>query len=355
MAQTCPDDQTPLTIASGSQVCPRCGGSLLSHDEMAGLCPAADTALAPESRPDCGAFAKTRLCPSCEAPMAPMRIGRMDAWVERCPSCGVYWVEKQDRRTLQMMARQQLLKATYESFSEEERKEIARDLAEASKGKGYYEISGLHAVLAAIGLPVVSRTEGCKTPFATWAPAAALIVFFAADWISGGELRAELTYNSADPSLFTALTSCFVHFGVLHLVGNLFFLFAFGDAVEQQLSRPTFLGLFLVVGALGAIAQGLVSSSDVLVGGASGGVSGLMGAAFVLQRRARVAIGFHGAVVELPIVVYGVLEFVYQGLMASIGRQGVAWWAHLTGLGLGVVIGLAVLFLRDGEAQAAKS
>jgi len=78
----CPDDGRPLNAEpGGALVCPGCKGSTLAEADLEA--PVRES-LALETREGSGAFARERRCPSCEAPMAPWRIGKMDAWVERC-------------------------------------------------------------------------------------------------------------------------------------------------------------------------------------------------------------------------------------------------------------------------------
>ena len=98
----CPDDARELAPdPSGSLGCKLCGGALCTEGELEAIAPSSVEALKVEVRPDSGAFARTRACPTCRSPMVPMRMGQLDAWLEKCPSCEGYWVERQDRRAFQ--------------------------------------------------------------------------------------------------------------------------------------------------------------------------------------------------------------------------------------------------------------
>src|SRR5439155_14281834 len=99
----CPDDGRELAGDDAQSVCRVCQGVLMSSAELTEWSAEASAQLAIETNEKSGAFARTRSCPQCSAPMAPWRIGKLQAWLERCPSCEVYWLEKQDVRTVQML------------------------------------------------------------------------------------------------------------------------------------------------------------------------------------------------------------------------------------------------------------
>ena len=89
-------------------------------------------------------------------------------------------------------------------------------------------------------------------------------------------------------NLVTVLTSLFLHVSVIHLAGNMWFLFVFGDAVEDALGTVWFLGLYLVSGFFGGMAiLATTGSSPIPVVGASGAIAGVMAASVVLWPRAR--------------------------------------------------------------------
>ena len=277
----------------------------------------------------------------CGRPMVPLRLAQLDAWVERCPACEVLWVEKQDRRSLVLCTKQKARKVAYQSFSPKEREVMATELAQ-DVAPDAPSLSPFHALLAALGLPVVTRTLGAKTPWATWGLAAALVLSFLLSLAFGRDATVQaLAYRAEEPTAWAALTAVFVHAGWLHLLGNVYFLLAFGDGVEQRVRRAALVVGFCLVGAASIVLQGSLGPSPALIYGASGGVEALVGACVVLQPRARVAVALlrQPAFVHLPIVVYGVFELMFQGAMAALGAPGVAWTGHLTGLLLGAALG----------------
>lgn len=352
---TCPDDGGELELdAGGSSVCGRCGGELLSREALGARAPALAEALALETRAESGAFARVRTCPECASPMAPWRLSSLEAWLERCPSCEAYWLDRQDRRTIAMLAARQARAQAYQSLSRAERAEIAHGLAEASSPAELPALHPVHAGLAWLGFPVVTRTEGERLPLATWSLALALLTVFGLGLLHGDPLVGVegLGFHSASPSALSAVTACFAHFGWLHLLGNGYFLLAFGDGVEQKLSRPVLVGAFVVLGAAAIAIEGALATEDTLIAGASGSVAVLVGACVVLQPRAKVVTRLLVMVVPVPLWVYGALEVGAQGLFLAAGVTGVAWVAHLSGLFMGAALGLAAKRLGFLRAEA---
>ncbi|MEM6647334.1 MAG: rhomboid family intramembrane serine protease, partial [Bacteroidota bacterium] len=106
------------------------------------------------------------------------------------------------------------------------------------------------------------------------------------------------------PIYLTLLTSMFMHGGFMHLAGNLLFLWIFGDNVEHRFGRRVFLGFYLLSGIAGALAQvALAPDSIIPMLGASGAISGVMGAYLVLFPKNRVHVLFFFAVLSLPAVI----------------------------------------------------
>lgn len=143
----------------------------------------------------------------------------------------------------------------------------------------------------------------------------------------------------------TVVTSMFLHAGWTHLVGNMLYLWIFGDNIEDRLGRGRYL-LFYVVCGLAAAAAQIVSSpgSHVPIVGASGAIAGVLGAYFVLFPRSRVltliplVVVFR--VVEIPAVYLLGFWFVLQlaggfGTLGAADMGGIAFWAHAAGFAAG--------------------
>jgi membrane associated rhomboid family serine protease len=160
--------------------------------------------------------------------------------------------------------------------------------------------------------------------------------------------------------LYTLLTSMFLHGGWAHIIGNMVFLFVFGDNIEDAMGHLSYLLFYLLCGILAALAQVLLNtSSEIPMIGASGAISGVMGAYVVLfphgRVRALVFFGYFGQVVLVPAWVMIGLWFALQlfsgfvSLGAAGDAGGVAFWAHVGGFVAGALL---VWLFRDKDAVA---
>ncbi len=142
------------------------------------------------------------------------------------------------------------------------------------------------------------------------------------------------------------LTSLFLHGGFLHILGNMWFLYIFGDNIEDRLGHIRYLIFYLLCG----IAAGLIHlmtnwDSKVPTIGASGAIAGVMGAYLLLYPRARILtlipIFFFFQFVEIPAFVFLGYWFLLQVVFAGLSRghaEGIAWSAHVGGFIAGIVL-----------------
>jgi membrane associated rhomboid family serine protease len=151
----------------------------------------------------------------------------------------------------------------------------------------------------------------------------------------------------AAQALLTLVTALFLHGGVLHLAGNMLFLFIFGAAVEMRFGPGRYLGFYLAAGVAGGLAMVFIDpAAEVPVIGASGAVAAVLGSYFVLYPRARIltVLPFFIFIefVEVPAIAYLLLWFGWQLFAALQSRAfhsqagGVAWWAHIGGFLFGI-------------------
>jgi rhomboid family protein len=149
--------------------------------------------------------------------------------------------------------------------------------------------------------------------------------------------------------ILSIFTSMFLHANLLHIGGNMLFLWVFGNNVEDRMGRLVFLLFYLAAGVVAALAQVAISpDSPVPLVGASGAIAGTLGAYIVLYPRARVltaVIFFFITLVEIPAVIVLGLWFVLQ-FFSGIGQLGqdvsggVAFFAHIGGFVFGALIAL---------------
>jgi membrane associated rhomboid family serine protease len=161
------------------------------------------------------------------------------------------------------------------------------------------------------------------------------------------------------PNYLTLLSSMFLHGGWMHIIGNMWSLWIFGDNVEDRMGRAGFLCFYLLSGlAAGVLHIAFNTSSRVPTVGASGAIAGVMGAYLLLFPYARVVtlvpIFIFLQTIELPAVFFLGFWFLTNllsgigSLAAHTGAGGVAWWAHIGGFLVGL---LWALPLRRREVR----
>jgi membrane associated rhomboid family serine protease len=162
------------------------------------------------------------------------------------------------------------------------------------------------------------------------------------------ERAATLGHLSLAGMFLPLLTSMFLHGSWMHIIGNMWFLWIFGDNIEDHLGHFLYLVFYLLSGVTAGLAYTLLdANSNVPTVGASGAIAGVMGAYFVLYPRARVVTWFPPFFVfHVPAWVMLGYWFVYQCLSgaatsittASQNTGGIAFWAHVGGFIAGIVL-----------------
>jgi membrane associated rhomboid family serine protease len=162
------------------------------------------------------------------------------------------------------------------------------------------------------------------------------------------------------PAMLAIVTSMFLHGGWVHILGNMLFLWIFGNNVEDRMGRIPFLVFYLVGGITAALTQVAVNpeSREPLVG-ASGAIAAALGAYLVLYPGARILslvfLGFFYQLIEVPALIVLGFWFVLQLIdgLGSLGARnaqgGVAFFAHIGGFVLGVVVGFLLRARGSGR------
>jgi len=214
-------------------------------------------------------------------------------------------------------------------------------------------------------LPLKDDQPSYSTPYVNWFLIALNILIYFYQWTLGpragdafahvyGEVPAHLAAFLAGSTRYHLIdvvlpffTSMFLHAGWTHVLGNMWFLYIFGDNVEDYLGHFKYLVFYLLSGLLAMSTQVMIyPQSNVPTVGASGAIAGVLGAYFLLYPRARVLTWFFVFVLYLPAwVVLGewiVIQFVNGAavLQMAPGRDvgGVAFWAHIGGFVAGMVM-----------------
>jgi membrane associated rhomboid family serine protease len=227
-------------------------------------------------------------------------------------------------------------------------------------------------------IPLRDRNPTRRTPIVTLALIGACFIVFAVELLitaNGGDAALERFFRQwgAVPADITdalktgdlfgsamlgAFTSMFLHGGWAHILGNMLFLWIFGNNVEDRLGPIPFLVFYLVGGLTAAFAQVVIDpESTVPLVGASGAIAAALGAYIVLYPGAKIVsllfLGFFVQVLEVPALIVLGYWFVIQLVsgFASFGAEtaqgGVAFFAHIGGFVLGALVGLILRATGD--------
>jgi membrane associated rhomboid family serine protease len=224
-------------------------------------------------------------------------------------------------------------------------------------------------------LPLRDINKSLTTPHVNRLILIANIIIFAVYWLSynniflnswfASEMEQEFVMVPYEivhgQRLYTLFTSMFMHAGWLHLLGNMLFLYVFGDNVEDVFGHVGYIGFYVISGLAAAFAhilsiiffQEMGSLSEGVVG-ASGAISGVLGAYFVLYPRAKILTLVFYAILPLPAFVFLGFWFVLQwfyGIFDIAG--GVAYWAHIGGFIAGMFFAL-IFGLKRKKAREAR-
>lgn len=230
-------------------------------------------------------------------------------------------------------------------------------------------------------IPLRDTIPNRTVPFVTRLLVIANVAVFVAEFLAGEGLDAFVQTFAFIPARFfhpaafgwtfgaaavTVFTAMFLHGGLMHLLGNMLFLWIFGDNVEDALGHLGFLFFYLVAGAGATLLQGLLSPASMVPNlGASGAIAGILGAYLVYYPRARIVtvvpLFILFPIIEIPAGLYLLGWFALQFWMGSTqltraGRAaasngGVAFWAHVGGFVVGV---LWALLVRPARKPAAR-
>jgi len=182
------------------------------------------------------------------------------------------------------------------------------------------------------------------------------------DWgVVPGRLFAALTGETSLPvELSTLVTSLFLHGGWLHLIGNMWYLWIFGDNVEDRMGHGRFVLFYLGAGIFAAVFHSaLMPGSPMPTVGASGAIAGVLGAYAYAYPRAKVLtlvpIFFFFQIIAIPALILLGIWFAFQIIagMFSLGSasSGVAWWAHIAGFVFGFLVMMAMSRKTTSRAE----
>ena len=200
-------------------------------------------------------------------------------------------------------------------------------------GQGARVVSGLYE-RSLCQFALISGDLLGQIPSGTWFP------------LGGGRI----CVLDGQPDFYTLITHMFLHGGWLHIIGNMWYPWIFGDNIENALGRVRFVIFYLICGLAAAAAQIATDfNSAIPMIGASGAVSGVLGAYILLHPRSRIRVLiFFFMIIEVPAVIVLGFYFALQVFNGLYGMDdGIAYWAHIGGF----VAGLALVKLMKKKEQ----
>jgi membrane associated rhomboid family serine protease len=212
--------------------------------------------------------------------------------------------------------------------------------------------------------PISDVIPSRTTPIVTVSLIVVNSIVFLYEWtLPQHALQAFTTQYALIPAFFSVpsmFTSMFLHAGWMHVIGNMLYLWIFGDNIEDQLGHVGFLVFYLAAGSVAAVTQVVINYSSLTpMVGASGAIAGVMGAYFVLYPESRILTAVFIVIffdlVEIPAIFFLGIWFLMQ-LLSGAGSLGVhnasaggtAFFAHIGGFLTGLLVG-AVLRMRGGR------
>jgi len=205
-------------------------------------------------------------------------------------------------------------------------------------------------------IPISDENPSRTAPVVTWSIIGGCVLVFLWQLSLGEDGEATIRSLGFTPAYFfdrggagqwlTILTSMFLHGGLMHLGGNMLYLWIFGNNVEDAMGHARFLGFYLVCGVAAALAQAMAEPGTTIpMVGASGAISGVLGAYVLIYPRARITVIIPLGILLYPTKISSVYVvgfwFVLQlisAAMADPGTPGVAWLAHVGGFVAGILL-----------------
>jgi len=220
-------------------------------------------------------------------------------------------------------------------------------------------------------LPLKDLNRSSTTPHVNRLLLIANIIIFAVLWLSSPNIFLDERFPNTvgnefimvpneiihGQRLYTLITSMFMHAGWIHLLGNMLYLYTFGDNVEDASGHLSYLLFYIICGLAATFAHimSLMNPADfdMPVLGASGAISGVLGAYVVLYPKARIVSLVGYVILPIPAILFLGFWFVMQWLYGFFDASGgVAYWAHVGGFIAGMILALTFGLRRKRAREA---
>lgn len=366
--RACPRCDYPMLEAHHQSAridhCNRCGGSLIEPGQMAAhVGHWAEPAYWKDTlgRQTMGAQLP---CPGCHGTMTGFQVpwGGRSVVVDHCDTCGALWFDHGEAQKLVSIVQHAEAEGAFAGGRDSMGRRYAGPNGPDARYDIDHDLDSAQNASEKPGLPIYLFQLFTGMPVEVWNPVrnrpvitpglVALLVFafvleFAAFRATGpGQIERWMGFVALVPEyildgrrLWSLVTYMFLHAGIVHLLGNLYFLHIFGDNVEDRLGRANFVVLYLSAGLLGGVMQVIFTGDPTVpVVGASGAIAGLMGAYLVLFPRVKVWMVFFFMHWRVPILAYLGVWVAFNIAGWHFGGKAVAWWAHLGGFAAGMLL-----------------
>jgi membrane associated rhomboid family serine protease len=357
-------------------VCSKCGGIWFDHGELDDVMREALAQPQSVARLDPQSGAPTKptphrqpTCPRCQKPMIPEVFGKVsNIELDRCPQCQGQWADGGELSALVEYlhdpGESQRMHKLGEAIAETVKKrEALKDLTELGR-QGRRRVLMGSLFLPKIILPLGTSVGVVRFPMVTVCLVLTNILVFVLQATSGDMQGVVMAFGltpariSGGENPWGLLTHMFLHGGVMHLVGNMLFLWIFARAIEDTIGRGKFLVTYLLMGFLAGLIFFLFNLDSRLPAvGASGAISGIMGAFIVFYPYSTIPTFVIQAVLDIPTWLYlGVwiaFQLLYIAIYSAVGLCScVTFSAHVGGFFAGVIL---AWFFKQKEKRARRS
>ena len=306
-------------------------------------------------------FNRGRMCPVCgmSMRMVPGAVSGAPCDLDVCVRCQVAWLDagelEQFPNTADSAAATSAGLAT-PSFAQRQSPWQREMSAAGGAPSGYNPLGGWRFMGAMLGMPVeMDQPTAGPPPLVTWITIGITSLLSLLAFGGLAQVIEAWAFYPNDPwrhSGLTLLTPFFIHGGIMHLVGNMLFFFAFGDNVEHRIGGVRLLWLLALATVAGNLGQmALDPTSAIPLVGASGGISGVLVYYALAFPKARLGMFMFFRLMEVNVMMYLLFWVGMQFLTAAqqhAGGGGVAWMAHLGG----AAAGLLFFFFTRPQPQA---
>ena len=280
-------------------------------------------------------------CPRCHQKLQIFNYAcDSNVFLDRCTSCEGIWADGGEARKIAVYLKvdPRVMAIGKDLIHKDEVFEDLKELGNILKK----EVHPVMLFMPKIIIPLADDNPRQRVPVVTISIIALCTLIFAIEMLFVSDPRAFFLRFGLVPIHFFSIgliSSVFLHAGFLHFIGNMLFFWIFGDNVEDRFSRFGYLIFFLSCGlAAGILHCAMNANSAVPSIGASGAVSGIMGAYFIFYPRAKVKMLFIYKILNVPAYFYLGGWLLIQLAYAALGVPGIAWFAHIGGFLFGGLV-----------------